>query len=159
VKDPGVLTARKLRLTSKDRGLMMPEPGDPLAPTAAGAVLEIVNPSTAETATIPLPPAGWTTKPSDAVGGTIYRYRDPAQINGPCKVIVLKGNRALKAKCEGAQLAFTLDEASQGTLDLRLVLSGGFARCLSFGGAVIHDEPGQFVATAAARPSACAGGP
>jgi hypothetical protein len=98
-------------------------------------------------------------RPPHAVGGTTYKYVDKALANGPCKVVVLKGNRALKAKCEGPQLAFTLDEATQGSLDVRLTLAGGFARCLSFGAAVLVGEPGRFVAQSAAAPPACAGGP
>jgi hypothetical protein len=59
---------------------------------------------------------------------------------------------------DGAQLAFMLDEATQGSLDVRLTLAGGFARCLSFGGTALRDEPGQFIAKDAAAPASCAGG-
>jgi outer membrane protein assembly factor BamB len=158
LKDPGDPSVRTFRLTSKDRGLALPDPDDPAAPTAAGATLEITNPATNESTSLALPSAGWTVTPPKAIGGTRYKYLDKTAANGPCKVVVLKGNRALKAKCDGAGIAFTLDEATQGGLDVRLVLPGGFARCLSFGGTLLRDEPGQFVATKAGPPPACAGG-
>lgn len=158
VKDPGDPSVRTLRVISKDIGLMVPAPDDLRAPTAGGATLAITNPTTAETTAIALPASGWTMRPPSNIGGTLYKYLDKALANGPCKVVVLKGNRALKAKCDGAQLAFTLDEATQGSLDVRLTLAGGFARCLSFGGTVLRDEPGQFIARSAAAPLACAGG-
>jgi outer membrane protein assembly factor BamB len=158
VKDPGDPSVRKLRLVSKDHGLALPEPDDPRAPTLAGATLEITNPNTNESTAIALPAAGWTVRPPVAIGGTLYKYIDKALVNGPCKVVVLKGNRALKAKCDGAQLAFTLDEQTQGALDIRFVLNGGFARCLSFGGTIVRDEPGQFIAKNAGAPATCLGG-
>jgi outer membrane protein assembly factor BamB len=157
IKDPGDPSVRRFRLVSKDRAFMTPAPEDASAPTAAGATLEISNPVSGELASIPLPAAGWTVRPPSTIGGTLYKYLDRALANGPCKVVVLKGNRVLKAKCDGAQLAFTLDEATQGTIDVRLVLAGGFARCLSFGGPV-RDEPGTFIAKNAPAPATCAGG-
>ena len=96
-------------------------------------------------------------RPPNAIGGTFYKYIDRALANGPCKVVVLKGNRVLKVKCDGAQLAFTLDEATQNTIDVRLEFPGGFARCLSFG-SPLRDEPGQFIAQDAPAPATCAGG-
>jgi hypothetical protein len=157
LKDPGDPSVRRLRLVSKDRTFMTPAPEDASAPTVAGATLEISNPVSGESTSIFLPAAGWTMRPPNTIGGTLYKYLDRALANGPCKVVVLKGNRVLKAKCDGAQLAFTLDEATQGTIDVRLVLAGGFARCLSFGGP-LRDEPGQFIAKNAPAPATCAGG-
>jgi outer membrane protein assembly factor BamB len=158
MKDTGDPSLRTLRLTAKDRGLMTPISDHSTAPTTAGATLQVTNPITAETTTIALPEANWTASPPNTVGGTAYKYLDRLQLAGPCKVVVLKGNRVLKAKCDGAQLAFTLDEATQGTLDVRVSLAGGFTRCVSFGGTVLRDEPGQFVAKNAGPPAACAGG-
>jgi len=157
LKDPGDPSVRKLRLVSKDRAFMTPAPEDASAPTAAGATLEISNPVSGEFTAISLPAAGWTVRPPNTFGGTLYKYLDRALANGPCKVVVLKGNRVLKAKCDGAQLAYTLDEATQGTIDVRLVLAGGFARCLSFGGP-LRDEPGQFIVKNAPAPATCSGG-
>lgn len=159
VRDPGDPAVRKLRLVARDGGLALPFPGTAAAPDTAGALLEIANPVSGETAVIPLPAARWTARESQFAGGAIYKFVDRLLESGPCSLVVLKGNRALKAKCDGTQLAFTLDEPMQDTLDVRVSLTNGFARCLRFGGAaVLGDETGQFIAKNAAPPASCPGG-
>jgi len=60
----------------------------------------------------------------------------------------------LVIKCHGLG-GFTLDEASQGALGLRLdVGTGGTRYCLSFGAATL-DVAGRFVAKASPPPAAC----
>jgi hypothetical protein len=64
--------------------------------------------------------------------------------------------------CRGGGLTFTLDETSQGSLDVRLRQGGavGFAdTCFGFGGTVVRDVQaapnGSFVARNALAPNAC----
>jgi outer membrane protein assembly factor BamB len=156
--DPVNPASRKLRLASDEPWFAPPASSGDGSPLVAGASLEISNPITAETVTIPLPAANWTVKRTSKPGGDQYRYTDLRRAAGPCKSVVLTGNRGLKAVCGGAQLAFGLDEPSQQRLRVRLSVPGGFARCLDFGGEVVADVPGRFSAKRAAEPADCSGG-
>lgn len=159
MRDPGEPGDRVFRLVVKDPWFALPLDGNSAAPSVSGATLEIENPLTAEAVSIALPAVNWTVKSSMVIGGTIYKYSDPAFASGPCKVVVLKGNRTFKAKCDGAAFGFTLDEASQGALNVRLSVpgGGGFARCVGFGGTIVVDEPGRLIAKDASPPAACVG--
>src|SRR5262249_25689828 len=60
-------------------------------------------------------------------------------------------------KVSGRRTGITLDEASQGTLDVVLT-SGSIRYCAAFGpGSVKRDEQGRFIASNAAAPGSCPG--
>jgi hypothetical protein len=122
-----------------------PARGGPDDPVVAGAVLQIINPTTQEYANFPLPAASW----SGNGAGTTYRYRDPA---GAVQTVVLRAGRRLRIR--GRAVGITLNEASQGSLGLNLV-SGGQQYCAVFGGSVLRDEPGRFIARGAPAPASC----
>jgi hypothetical protein len=160
LKDPGDPAGRRLRLVAKDPWMALPAAATASAPTVVGATLELSNANTAESVTIALPASNWSEKPSPFPGAATFKYVDRTLAAGPCKVVVLKGNRALKAGCDGPGSTFSLDEAQQGTVDVRLSFpgGGGFSRCLAFGGTTIVDQPGQFIAKDAGAPTTCSGG-
>jgi hypothetical protein len=146
---------------------LVPPPADTVDdPTTAGATIEFVNPGTGERATFVLPPgANWTplTRRGDptVVG---YRYDDPTGAAGPCTQFSMVSGGKLKLKCKvkGSAAPFSLDEASQGVLDVHLQI-GRYPYCLSTaGGRVVRDEggslggpPGSFKVVKAPPPVAC----
>ncbi len=91
-----------------------------------------------------------------------YAYKDGKLLNGPCKISSLK-KKQLKVACQGSQIAFSLDEASQVALAFELATGDGLdLQCLEFGGTVLKDTPavsggkGQFKAKDAPPPAVCA---
>jgi len=139
----------KIVLTAVDPSIDVPAPGS-LADPNKGATLYLRNPGTGETLEIALNlfwPAG---KPT--VGG--YRFRSP----GTCRKIDLFPGR-LKLTCKGPGIGYTLDEASQGELEVELRTGGGVGderRCVRFGGLVQLDVPGRFKAKTAPATASCA---
>lgn len=159
---PGV--GRKLLLTSKDPAVASAVSGSGADPTVGGAHVVIYNPTTLERAEIALPAANWTAL-GNPPGNKGYKYSDKAHAAGPCTTAIIKPGKLLKAVCKGSDIAFSLDEASQGALAVAFVTgdSGGQAYCLAFGGAVTKDsgiagtKPGQFKALDAPPPAVCLG--
>jgi hypothetical protein len=144
---------RRLVLVSTDSSITAASPGSGGDPTSGGGVLEVLNPTTGETDTFALPATSWKGlgTPSGSKG---YRYTDRALAAGPCKTAKIKDGK-LDARCQGAQISFSLGEPAQGSLGVRLTLGNGNRYCLSFGGTVVKDEPGAFRAKDAPAPSAC----
>ena len=147
-------TKRRLSLTSGDVSLTAVPVEDPGAPTSTGGFLDVINTVTGETDGFPLPAANWVGLgvPSGSAG---YRYRDSRRTAGSCTTVWIKNGKRLSARCQGSGIDLSLDEASQGSLALRLTLGNGDRYCMSFGGTVTKDEPGTFKARDAPAPSAC----
>ncbi len=131
-------------------------------PTVSGASLRLRNPGSGEQVVIALPASNWVGlgKPAGSKG---YKYKDSSRSLGPCKVALLKPGKVIKAVCRG-EIAFTLDEPQQGTLDIRLSSGtggGALSFCTEFGGTVTEDrpavgaKPGLFKATGATAPASC----
>ena len=157
IVDPaGQPAMRTLKVASRDKAILLSAPGSPSDPTAVGATLTLRNPFTAETDTYALPAANWKGRASKRIGSQQYKYRDPARVAGPCKQVTLKNGTQLAASCSGTGIHYSLDEAMQGALQVRLEIgSAGFAYCMRFGGTVSADGPGVFNAMNAAPPSSC----
>ena len=146
---------RLLKFTVKDNFLLAPAPATFDDPTIGGASLELTNPTTLETVTMPLPVAGWSAIAARTPGTHGYRYTDKSGALGPCTSVTITGRKGIVARCLGAGVAFSLDEASQGQIDLVVRFSpGGTRACISFGG-VIRDQPGLFTAINSAAPATC----
>jgi hypothetical protein len=148
VDPPSDAAHRKLDVKSGDTSIALSGPATAGDPTAQGATLQLVNPTTNEQATIALPAAGWKASASS------YQYRDSTLSSGPCKTVVLRKAGTLAIQCRGPQLGFTLDEPSQGALALRLTI-GPTRYCMRFGGEVKTDVLGRFKASTAPRPASC----
>jgi Tol biopolymer transport system component len=148
---------RKLLVQMKDSSMLAPVAGALNSPTVAGATLTLFNPASSERLDLVLPAAGWKGLGNPA-GSKGYKYKDAEQQNGPCKTVLIKPGKLLKATCAGAALGFTLDEPTQGGLAAALRIgSGGEAPsyCASFGGSITKDAPGAFQAKDAPAPVAC----
>lgn len=121
----------------------------------AGAALEISNPTSGETTSIPLPAPYWSAKPITQPGAASFSYRDSSNAAGPCRAVDVRSGRLIKAKCLGT-FGFSLDEAAQGSLVVRLKAAAtGFTYCTQFGGQVVADRPGLFDAKNAPAPATC----
>jgi len=137
-------------------------PDSPADPRIGGATLEVRNPTTGESAAFALPAGNWQGL-GNPPGQKGYKYGDAVLSAGPCRYVTIVANRALKASCRGDQIGFSLDEASQGSLALRLTTgSGTSARryCMLFGGTVLQDTStatgaGKFLAQDAPAPVTC----
>ncbi len=165
----GVPAKRSIRLQAR-HGVGI-SPGSAADPTSAGAFLEIRNPMTGEVDAYPLPASNWHALTHDARGPfeltlpatTGFKYVDARLSSGPCKHVVLGTKRGLQAICRGKQIAFSLNEAAQGALAVRLVTGSGPAArqyCMVFGGTIVRDAStatgrGVFDARDAPAPVTC----
>lgn len=135
----GDATGRMITATAVDPLIETPLPGSADDPSIAGAAVELVNPSTGESATFDLPPgAGWRYVGEAGLRG--YVYSDRTGANGPCRFLSVRRGRGFKAVCVGTNgdIPFTLDEPSQGTLAATVKLGNANRHCMTFG-------PGQIV--------------
>jgi len=161
---PGQPAARSLVVKSKDPRLAASGLDGLGDPTLGGGTLTLTNPTTAESVSYPLPAVGWRARPKREPIAAGYQYSDPVGTYGPCHAVSLKSGRKLVIKCRGAGFGFTLDEASQGSLAVRLttgsgIAGEGFRYCLRFDGTVLDDRPGLFLAKDAPAPPTCVGDP
>jgi hypothetical protein len=134
-------TARRITARAADSFIETPLPGSADDPSIAGAVVELVNPVTGESATFTLPPgSGW--RSIGGAGQRGYAYSDRTGANGPCRSLSVRRGRGFKAVCVGSNgnIPFTLDEPSQGTLAATLTLGGANRHCMTFGaGQIVQD--------------------
>jgi hypothetical protein len=146
IKDPSP-ERRSISVTAKDTLIETALPGGDGDPTQSGGTLEITNPTTLEETLFTLPAAGWKGlgKPAGVDG---WQYRDEQGASGPCTLVDVRNGKSLRAVCSAAKGAidFTLDEATQGSIDVELRVGGGSDHCLHFGGTIVKDVPGTFVA-------------
>ena len=157
---PGDPERRRLVVLSRDPAVVAPPAGSAGDPSIAGALLRLANPSTGEEALLPLPAAGWQALGRPA-GSRGFRYRDSAGLLGACRKVLVRPGRLWKAVCQGAGIAFDLDEAGgQGLLEVELALGADPPYCLRFGGLVKRDDStqdgsGRFRAVDAPPPPGC----
>jgi Tol biopolymer transport system component len=166
VKDNGGdPTKRELVVLSTNAaGISTGPAGSGADPTVGGGRLIVSNPSTKETAVLPLPATFWQGV-GNPPGSRGYKYSDAGHVAGACSKVLLKPRKLLKALCRGSQIAFTLNETpGQGSLAVKFTSgsgSGTLSSCLSFGGTIIADAPvvgnstGQFRAKDAPAPLVC----
>jgi Tol biopolymer transport system component len=165
VKDTdGAPAKRKIVLTIKDGALGAPAPASGGDPRASGGTLLVFNPNTNESDAFPLPAGRWTGlgNPSGSKG---YKYSDASQADGPCTKVLLKPGKLLKALCKGAQITYSLDETTQGSMALTFrggTGTSGVGFCADFSGAsVLKDtaavggKSGVFKARGAPPPADC----
>jgi hypothetical protein len=138
---------RRLAWLTKDTHISLPSGSD--LPTVSGMTLEVRNPTTGETTTLPMPAAAWKLL---AKGG--FEYSDPSLALGPVRTAVLKAGKLAKITAGGSGITLSLDEPSQGSLSVVLT-SGSRRYCTLFGGTVKPDRPGTFVAKNAPAPATC----
>jgi hypothetical protein len=144
----------RLILKSTDRRFLAAAPGTAGDPTLHGGALTVRNPISGESATFPLPAAGWRAQHGRPAGQHQYVYRGSRAAGSPCTQVTIKSAKVLTAKC-GDLGPLDLDEPSQGALELRLVTgTGGGRYCARFSHPTT-DVPGSFTANAEIAPSDC----
>jgi hypothetical protein len=160
---------RKIAATLKDPGVSSAVPdsdGDPrcTAPGGGGGSLRAFGTggSGQDTGVIALPCANWSLvgKPEAQKG---YRYRDPEQDQGPCKQVVVKAGKVVKAVCTGKNPASPVpyDLTAAGEHSVGVVLTTGASAqtyCAAFPGAtgeIRADHERRFSAINAPAPAAC----
>jgi len=156
LKDPaGNPDRRRVVLSSRDPGIAAPTPGGGGDPTADGATLTAVNPTTGESVVLSLPAVNWRGAGSPP-GTDGYEYRDHARAAGPCTSVSIRNGKRASAMCKGASVGFTLDEPAQGELGFRLSTGATPVHyCWRFGGTITADRPGLFRAKGAGPPASC----
>jgi DNA-binding beta-propeller fold protein YncE len=146
---PAITEARKITFKSSTRDdppanqIAIPTRGTSSDPTAGGttggATLIVYNSDgSGETAVVPLPVGGWTaldSRPTPA--GYQWKSTNPADAIKQVKIrpnqIALKGG--------GASFTYTLDEASQGHIAVRLQLGSGITWCADVGPKMSGNPP------------------
>jgi hypothetical protein len=133
----------------------LPARGTPGDPTLNGAQIMIYNSSGAaiDSFATTLAAAGWTVIGS---GTTPKGYRFSSLSNGILRVTVK--NHRIAIRGGKAAFGYTLDEASQGSVAMRLQLGTGDIWCAEAGRPPSPpkvDRPGKFQAKAAPPPAAC----
>lgn len=112
--------------------VVLPARGSGGDPTLAGATLRVYNAAgTGELVTVTLPASGWTTVGAitSLKGG--YRFRSPDP-GAPVQTVLVKRDR-IKVSGGGAAWGYTLNEAPQGIVALRLALGTAPAWCAEAG--------------------------
>ena len=150
LRDGADPSRRAVSWLARDARLIVPQGAD--RPTIAGSSVEVLNPTTGEATTLPMPAAGWSERPTG-----VFRYRDPRLAMGPVKVALLRAGRSSKIVAHGAGIGFTLDEPSQQSLGV-VITSGGRRYCTLFGGSIRVNQAGRFIAVRAPVPNTCPGG-
>jgi hypothetical protein len=170
---------RKIVVLSKD-AVQIGDPAFP--PTEVGATLTVSNTGmTTDTQTFDIPAGafdkvtkqGWKAlgKPAGSKG---YKYIDRFYTNGPCKLVLIKPGRLLKAVCLNKKepydaISYTLEEDEQEAVAVKLTV-GGDDYCMVFedavpdsgetvkkdwGTGVKPNGVGMFKAVNAAAPGSC----
>ena len=128
IKDKdGAPSARKLVFMAKDPNVVVPTAGGDGDPSRAGAQLHVLNPSSHQSATIDLPAGSHWKALGNPPGSKGYKYSDPTLGAGPCKTVLLKSHKMVKAVCAGAGLGFALNTSPQGHLAVRLTVGPAIA--------------------------------
>jgi hypothetical protein len=107
-----------------------PAPGGPNDPRTAGATVTVYNSSPVpghptDAVTVSLAAVNWKAIGSSSIAGYKYTGPDP---NGPIRAVVIKGD-VLSVRGGKPNWTYTLNEASQGRVALRLVLNDGSGWC------------------------------
>ena len=164
------LDARKRRLSFRattsrapaQNRIVSPAQGGPDDPTVAGATLYVANAAgSGEVVRVELPASGWQAQgTAQRPRGYVFRDRAPGT---PVGQVTIAADR-ITVRANGAGWPYTLDEAQQSRLALRLDL-GGAAWCAEAPArasgnppsTAANDQPGRFTAQAKAPPpAACA---
>jgi len=127
-----------------------PLPGGAEDPTLVGATLVVRSGNTSESVTFDLPADHWTSNSS----GTTFRYRNTQAPNGPSAVKMTRIRNGSLLKVGARATGITLNESSQGSIEL-LLSSGTRRYCVTFGGTIVRDEPNRFYAKNAPAPATC----
>jgi len=142
-------SAQRAAFSSKAPGLVAPTVGGPGDPTVVGATFAI-RAASGESAAFSLPASNWSVN----AAGTVFKFRNRSAPSGPSqvKVALLRQHAGLRLSARATGI--TLDEPSQGSIGI-IFTSGTMRYCALFGGRIVRDQPGRFMAKDAPAPAAC----
>jgi RHS repeat-associated protein len=138
-----------LTFVSRSGALVAPLGGGPDDPTLVGATLEVRGASGGR-ALLEMPALGWTS----VAGGTAFKFNNRLAPSAFSAVKLSRVRDAKGLKIIARSTGISLDAASQGGVALGLTV-GSQRYCATFGGEVIRDRRGIFVAHNAPAPVSC----
>ncbi len=133
--------------------ILPPAPGSSGDPTAGGAVLTVYNAAglTNDAVVVTLPATGWTTLGKRTPKG--WRFKGPD--GSPIRTVVVKAD-TITVRGGKAAWTYTLDEAAQGRVGVRLRLGGDDGWCADAPAQPGSDRPSRFKAVPKTpAPAAC----
>src|SRR5439155_1533469 len=141
--------SQRTLFVGRSSAIVAPTPGGPDDPTVVGATLAL-RAASGESAAFDLPASSWSVN----AAGTAYKFRNPSAPAGPSTVrmALVKDHATLRVAARATGI--TLDEPSQGSIAV-IFTSGTLRYCTSFGGTVVRDQPGSFIARNAPPPASC----
>ena len=141
--------AQRMLFLARSTAIAAPTPGGPDDPTIVGATLAL-RAASGESAAFDLPASSWSVN----AAGTAYKFRNPSAPAGPSAVRMALVKDHATARVAARATGITLDEPSQGSIAV-IFTSGTLRFCASFGGDVVRDQPGSFIARNAPPPASC----
>src|SRR5256712_9057587 len=130
---------------ARSTAIVAPARGGPDDPTVVGATLAL-RAASGESAAFDLPASNWSVN----AAGTAYKFRNPGAPT--VRMALVKDHATVRVGTRATGI--TLDEPSQGSIAV-LFTSGTLRYCAYFGGTVVRDQPGSFIARNAPPPPSC----
>jgi hypothetical protein len=165
IADDAVPARRRLLFIAKDRRITTGVPdtaADPrcASPGGGGGRLQVFGTGLSlQSLDLALPCQHWGAigSPEDQKG---YVYKDRQQMDGPCKVVLVRKGKIARAVCNGRNPGqpFFYDLTAAGEGSVGLVLTVGSARqyCAELsGGTVVRDDASRFIVRNAGAPASC----
>jgi hypothetical protein len=164
IKDSSVETRKKIVFVAKDPQVVIGAAGSGSDPRCSGAggggaTLVVSSEASGQSVSIPLPCANWQASGTPAFPG--YKYVDKDLSEGPCKVVLIRAGKKVKARCLGRgthSLDYDLQPGfGQAPVKVRLTTGNSAHYCAELGGTVRKDgsDGKTFLAKGAAAPSGC----
>jgi polyhydroxybutyrate depolymerase len=136
---------------SKSAATLFPAPGSANDPRTAGATVDLLSANAQEgMASFALPAGHWSLNKA----GTTYKFLDKTapDMTSAVKTAVIRAGKVVKVVSKAAGLPLA---ATEGAVGVR-VRTGQLQSCARFGGTIVKDETGKFLAkNAAATLSDC----
>jgi hypothetical protein len=160
---PSGESRNQIVFTLKDPGIRVGRPGsvfDPRCDAAGGGggQIEVWSEVSGESFTAPLPCQNWKLS---VRGATSYRYVDRDLSEGPCKSIMIRRGKVVRARCTGKgphSLDYDLKFGhGQAPVKVQITIAGAAHYCGEAGGVIRKDgdDGKRFLAKRAAPPASC----
>jgi hypothetical protein len=164
IKNPASVLRNKIVFFAKDPQVAIGasgSSGDPRCSGAGGggASLEVSSEASGQSLSIPLPCENWRAVGTLASPG--YKYSDADLSEGPCKVVLIRAGKRVKARCLGRgphALAYDLQFGQvQAPVKVRLTTGSSAHYCAELGGTLRRDgsDGKTFLAKGAPAPAGC----
>jgi hypothetical protein len=164
IKNPPTPLRNNITFVAKDPQVAIGASGSSSDPrcsgaTGGGATLVVSSDTSGESVSIPLPCENWRGIGTPASPG--YKYLDKDLSEGPCKVVLIRAGKKVKARCLGRgphALDYDLQFGQVETpVTVRLTTGNSAHYCAKLGGTIRKDgsDGKVFLAKASSAPSGC----